>query len=232
MNVSQQDYLKSILSIEMGGEQATVGLLSEQLSVKPASVTEMIKKLAELDLLVYKKYKGFKLTPKGKTQAIRILRKHRLWETFLYRILQFPLSEIHREAETFEHHISGVLESRIDEILGFPKYDPHGHPIPTLDGELQLNSNRKDVARLSYLQSGDRGIVIQISDAIASFLNYLEESGLSLYKTITVAHKHEFDQSMEIAFDDNTLFLSREMTENILVRLQPNNAQKEENEDV
>ena len=113
----QEDYLKTILSIELEGQQATVTTLANLLSIKPASATEMVKKLSSLSYLKYQKYKGFELTDKGRAVAIRVLRRHRLWESFLFRILHYSWSEIHEEAEKFEHFMSEMMEKKIEHIL-------------------------------------------------------------------------------------------------------------------
>ncbi|MBD3224392.1 MAG: metal-dependent transcriptional regulator [Caldithrix sp.] len=220
MNVTQEDYLKSILNIEMSGQQATVSTLSNMLHVKPSSVTEMVKKLSELDLLLYKKYKGFKLSPKGKTLALKILRRHRLWETFLYNVLNYPWSDLHGEAEKFEHLISSNMESRIDELLNYPAFDPHGHPIPQKDGLLPLNERVKFYHVLSQVEIGGQGTLVQVSDDSVSFLDYLEQIDLSIGDLITVKDKRNFDNAMEITFKHKTLLLTRQMADNIIIDVQ------------
>ena len=115
MNSAQENYLKAILSLELDQQQATVSALARILSVKPASVTEMIKKLAAADYLIHENYKGFRLSARGRTLAMRVLRRHRLWETFLYRVLDYPWADLHTEAEKFEHLTSDLMEKRLDD---------------------------------------------------------------------------------------------------------------------
>jgi len=218
MNISQENYLKTILSIELGGQQATVSSLANNLEVKPASVTEMIKKLSALDYVNHKNYKGFKLSGKGKKIATKILRRHRLWETFLYKVLEFPWSDVHAEAEKFEHLTSELMEKRIDNLLDHPDFDPHGHPIPQTDGTWQNTNASKDWQPLSSLKQGDTADVVQVSDDQPDFLEYLDNHNLRLKSKIKVCNVLAFDQSMEIEYDKKSIFLSNQMAEKITVK--------------
>ncbi|MGQ9692253.1 MAG: metal-dependent transcriptional regulator [Thermaceae bacterium] len=127
---SQEDYLKAILLLEERGGRATTQALSSLLQVRPASVTEMLKRLAELGLVLHAPYRGAELTPLGRRIALEVLRHHRLLETFLHQTLGYAWEEVHEEAERLEHHISEAFEQRIAELLGHPERDPHGDPIP------------------------------------------------------------------------------------------------------
>lgn len=213
----QEDYLKTILSIELEGQQATVTTLANLLSIKPASATEMVKKLFSLSYLKYQKYKGFELTDKGRAVAIRVLRRHRLWESFLFRILHYSWSEIHEEAEKFEHVMSEMMENKIEHILDFIKFDPHGHPIPTAEGVLPQIETQQNLVTLSSLSRGQIAQIKQVNDTQPSFLSYLDKINLHLNNYINVKDVLEFDKSMEIEFNNQTTFLSRQMTENIKV---------------
>jgi len=136
---AQEDYLKAILLLEEEGGRATTQALAEALGVRPASVTEMLKKLAELGLVRHTPYRGAELTPLGRRVALEVVRHHRLLETFLHQALGYSWEEVHAEAERLEHHISEAFEHRIAELLGHPERDPHGDPIPGPGLELGLD---------------------------------------------------------------------------------------------
>ncbi|MER3451145.1 MAG: DtxR family transcriptional regulator [Thermus sp.] len=136
---AQEDYLKAILLLEEEGGRATTQALAEALGVRPASVTEMLKKLAELGLVRHTPYRGAELTPLGRQVALEVVRHHRLLETFLHQALGYSWEEVHAEAERLEHHISEAFEHRIAELLGHPERDPHGDPIPGPGLELGLD---------------------------------------------------------------------------------------------
>lgn len=191
--------------------------LANLLSIKPASATEMVKKLSSLSYLKYQKYKGFELTDKGRAVAIRVLRRHRLWESFLFRILHYSWSEIHEEAEKFEHVMSEMMENKIEHILDFINFDPHGHPIPTAEGVLPQIETQQNLVTLSSLSRGQIAQIKQVNDTQPSFLSYLDKINLHLNNYINVKDVLEFDKSMEIEFNNQTTFLSRQMTENIKV---------------
>lgn len=217
MNLVHENYLKTILSFELEGQQAAVSTLAESLSVKPASVTEMIKKLSALNLLTHKKYKGFQLTDKGRKAAMQVLRRHRLWETFLFQVLKYSWCEIHEEAENFEHVMSARMEKRIDKLLSFPKFDPHGHPIPSAEGRLPQEYTEQHWLPLSSLDEGQQARIMMVSDEHPSFLNHLDMINLSLDTKVKIINKLEFDQSMEIEFGKQQVFISRQMADKIMV---------------
>ena len=217
MNLVHENYLKTILSLELDGHPAAVSSLAESLSVKPASVTEMIKKLSAQKFLTHKKYKGFHLTAKGRKAAMQVLRRHRLWETFLFQVLKYSWCEIHEEAENFEHVMSARMEQRIDKLLGFPKFDPHGHPIPSADGRLPQEYTEQHWVPLSLLSKGQQARVMMVSDEHPSFLNHLDMINLSLNSKVKIINKLEFDQSMELGFGNQQVFISRQMADKIMV---------------
>ncbi len=146
--VSIENYLKSIYHLQQSGERVFTTSLANRLNIAPASVTEMLQKLSLQGLLVYEKYRGVKLLDKGKVRALKIIRKHRLWEMFLVKYLGFKINEIHEEAENFEHIMSNKMENKIDELLNFPTIDPHGKPIPNKNGIINNSikiMNRKKI---------------------------------------------------------------------------------------
>src|SRR5579859_7182629 len=138
-SASKENYLKAIFHLQnAAGEVVTTNALAEALRTRPASVTDMLKKLKEQKLLIYERYKGFKLNNEGKKAALQIIRKHRLWEYFLVKKLQFGWDEVHEIAEELEHISSRELIDRLDDFLGFPQSDPHGDPIPDSQGRIQV----------------------------------------------------------------------------------------------
>ena len=156
-----EDYLKNIYQLQEGGGKVSTSSLSERLQISAPSVTEMIKKLAESGILTYKPYKGVELTSEGKRKALKIVRRHRLWELFLVEVLHYPWHEIHEEADRLEHMTSERLEERIDKALGFPHKDPHGDVIPTVEGDIE----RIRAIPLCNVQPGAIVTVARVSDA-------------------------------------------------------------------
>lgn len=142
--VSVENYLKCIYHLQQKGENVFTTSLAKKLNIAPASVTEMLQRLSTKGLLSYQKYYGVKLQEKGKLEALKIIRKHRLWEMFLVEHLGFKHDEIHDEAEEFEHIMTDKMEEKIDKLLNFPTIDPHGNPIPNKNG-LMLIQNKKKV---------------------------------------------------------------------------------------
>lgn len=177
-----EDYLKTIYLITRDEDKVTTQSLAERLEVSPASVTNMLKRLSELQLVDYTKYKPVELTDAGRKVAMEMIRHHRLLELYLTEALGFSWDEVHAEAELLEHFISEKLEAKIDEALGFPSHDPHGSPIPTLDGEISARPS----GLLSEQSAGQLVEVIQVVDTAAEMLRRLEEVGIVPGVTIRV----------------------------------------------
>jgi len=174
---ADEDYLKTIyeLSQERKGRQpVTTQAIAERLNVQPASVTNMIKKLAQLRLLEHTPYRGVELTPAGRKAALEVIRHHRLMELYLSEFLGLSWDKVHEEAERLEHVLSEELEERIAEKLGHPTTDPHGDPIPTKEGII----HEPPVVRLAELSAGERAIVRRVPDRDPALLRYLGEIGL------------------------------------------------------
>ena len=171
---SAEDYLKHLYVLGQAGKVNTQALATA-LEVAPASVTGMLRKLSEQGLVSHAPYQGAQLTAEGERVALEVLRHHRLLELFLHRALGVPLDEVHEEAERLEHALSEKLEARIAAWLGDPTHDPHGDPIPTVDGELPTRAER----RLSQLAPGDGGTVARVPDGDAGQLRALVEAGLT-----------------------------------------------------
>jgi DtxR family transcriptional regulator, Mn-dependent transcriptional regulator len=215
LSLAEQNYLKAIYHLSEGGsKEVSTNSISEVLKTKPASVSDMISKLATKNVISYQKYQGVNITPSGRKEALRIIRKHRLWEVFLVNMLKFNWDEVHDVAEQLEHIESPLLIKRLDEYLGYPKFDPHGDPIPDESGEFKAKSQ----IPLNQLAIHNSGIIVAVNDTSSLFLQYLDKIGAYLGAKIKVINKEEFDGSMEILIDNKkTIFISEAAAENILV---------------
>jgi len=207
-----ENYLKRIYAIQLNDGRVSTSSLSDKLQISPASVSEMIKRLADDGNVVYKPYKGVELTEKGRKKAIRIIRRHRLWELFLVKVLKYQWDEIHEEAERLEHITSEKLEERLDEFLGYPSIDPHGDAIPTADGVV----HDRDVVSLA--ETGASIVVVRrVSDENPEVLRYSSRLGIALKKQLRVKEKFQFDGSLRVDIEGREHFISSKMAENIFV---------------
>lgn len=198
---NMEDYLKAIYLIQQRGENATTSLLSEQLGgLKPGSVTGMIKKLAELDLIEHQPYQGVQLTPEGEKIALEVLRHHRLLELYLVEALGYSWDEVHEEAEALEHYISEKLEARIAAHLGQPDFDPHGDPIPTVDGTLP---HTPQTIRLTELPVGAMARIVRVRDQHAERLRYLAELGLVPGTSVRLVAAEPFEGPMSLQIGED-----------------------------
>lgn len=195
-----QDYLKAIYKLGLGlgaAEPVTTSLIALRLEVAPASVTNMVKKLAEMRLLEHTPYQGVKLTVAGEKIALEIIRHHRLLELYLAESLGYAWDEVHAEADRLEHAISEEFEDRIDQALGHPRVGAHGEPIPSKQGDI-------DTARylpLAELQAGQRAVVRRVSDRFPEMLRYMEEIGLKLGVEVEVREKAPFQGPLLLRID-------------------------------
>ena len=210
---TEENYLKTIYHLAEKTTNVQTNAIAEQMQTKPASVTDMIKKLADKGLVDYIKYQGVTLTEIGKNTAIDIVRKHRLWEVFLVDKLNFKWDEVHDVAEELEHIRSVELIERLDEFLGFPKADPHGDPIPDKNGRFA----KTQFIKLIELKVGDAGTITGVSQHSSAFLKHLEKLGLTLGKQIQINDVTEFDGSVEILLSDKQVNISREVAKHILI---------------
>lgn len=208
-----ENYLKNIYKLSSNEGKVTTSSLSEKLQISPASVSEMIKKLAEEGTLTHTPYKGVELTEEGKLLALRIIRKHRLWEMFLVQVLHFGWDEIDNEAERFEHIMSDKMEEKIDHALGHPMIDPHGDPIPTKDGEILCSMSYPMVDA----REGSDVRVLRVSDSNSELLQYVSSIGISLNKEIHIKQKMSFDSSVLVKIDNKEINLSSTIASNIFV---------------
>ncbi len=185
-----EDYAKAIYALETRGDGAvSTNALAARLGVTAASASNMVKKLATLDLVTHEPYRGVQLTDSGRRVALEVLRHHRLLELYLSETLGLPWDRVHDEAEVLEHVLSEELEELIAQKLGNPTHDPHGDPIPTRDGRIEETPTRA----LQTLEAGERGHFVRISDSDPEMLRYLSERGIAPPCELEVVDKQPFD---------------------------------------
>ena len=211
----EENYLKAIYHLSQTGDcDVTTNALAEEMKTTPASVSDMIKKLSKKKVVNYQKYKGVNVSEEGKLIALQVIRKHRLWEVFLVEKLSFNWDQVHEVAEQLEHIKSPLLIQRLDEFLGYPKYDPHGDPIPDENG--QFTESKKEP--LSEVPVGQLGVVVAVQDSGTAFLKYLDKVGIQIGSKIMVDELIEFDGSMDITIDQKkSITVSKTVAENIWV---------------
>lgn len=218
LSFTEENYLKALLKVSFtsGGQEVGTNELATHLAVKPATANDMLKKLKEKKLVAYEKYGKIKLTILGKKNAMSVIRKHRLWETFLYEKLEFGWDEIHEIAEQLEHINSNKLIDKLDKFLGYPLFDPHGDPIPDNKGKLKANFKKT----LNNIAVGEYCKVVAVQDDTSSFLQYLVKVGLNLQSVVTVINRLDFDKSMEIEINKKKIMVSEKFAANIFVLCQ------------
>ncbi len=215
MTTAEENYLKAIYHLSEGGTKSvSTNDVAAEMKTKPASVSDMLRKLGDKEVIEYRKYYGVNITDEGKKRALQTIRKHRLWEVFLVDKLQFAWDEVHEVAEELEHIQSPLLIQRLDAYLNYPKFDPHGDPIPDEFGDVRA---RPRVA-LNEMEIDQTGQIVAVKDSSAAFLRYLDKVGAYIGARIKVLDKVEFDGSLEILVDQKkTLFMSKDVAANILV---------------
>ena len=211
---AEENYLKAIFKLS-GKEKCSVSTnaIAEELQTKASSVSDMVKKLSEKDLINYIKYQGVSLTKVGLSLAVHIVRKHRLWEVFLVNHLNFKWDEVHDIAEQLEHIKSPELVARLDAFLEHPNYDPHGDPIPNEKGEFPKST----AIPLSELALSSKGKVVAVEMDEPSFLKYLDKLNISIGTQLAVLELNDFDNSIDIKIDNVQRHISLDVAENILV---------------
>jgi DtxR family Mn-dependent transcriptional regulator len=216
MTFSEENYLKSIyhLTTSLDSEVST-NAIAEMMETKASSVTDMLKKLADKDLVNYKKYQGVSLTENGKHAAKMIVRKHRLWEVFLVEKLDFSWDEVHDIAEQLEHIKSEKLINKLDDFLGNPTEDPHGDPIPDAQGRMIAIEKQL----LSELLANQFGICVGVKDNSSDFLKYLDKQQIGLGTKIEVVTKETFDLSLKIKVNDTEFTISNKIASNLFVKV-------------
>ena len=216
MTFSEENYLKAIYHLTTATDtEVSTNAIAETMETKASSVTDMLKKLAEKDLVNYKKYQGVSLTEQGKLTAKMIVRKHRLWEVFLVEKLHFAWDEVHDIAEQLEHIKSEQLINKLDDFLGNPTEDPHGDPIPNANG--QIVAIEKQL--LSELVENQIGICVGVKDSSAEFLKYLDKQEIALGSKIEIIFKESFDLSTKIKVNEVELTISNKIANNLYVKV-------------
>ncbi|MFM2362811.1 MAG: hypothetical protein RLZZ316_1713 [Bacteroidota bacterium] len=214
-STSKENYLKAIFHLQQENKNVTTNALAEALQTKPASVTDMLKKLKEQKLLLYEKYYGVKLTAEGKKVALQIIRKHRLWEHFLVEKLAFGWEEVHEIAEELEHIGSKKLIDRLDDFLGNPRVDPHGDPIPDSNGKIEA---LKQIA-LSDYKLNKPTIVRSIGNQSAEMLELLKHKKILIGSKLEIKNRFDFDFSLEIKVANQpAITISDQLAKNIFVQ--------------
>lgn len=212
---SEENYLKAIYHLSKHGSvSVSTNAIAEKMQTKASSVTDMVKKLDEKELVDYVKYQGVSLTEKGRLAATTVIRKHRLWEVFLVNELNFSWDEVHEVAEQLEHIKSEKLTNELDAFLDFPTHDPHGDPIPDKDGNIKATEK----VLLSQLEGDQIGICVGVNDSSTEFLKYLDKQNIALGTEIKVVSKEAFDESMTIMTNDASLSISKLISNNIYVK--------------
>ena len=216
LSFTEENYLKALFHLTQQDKKAEAGTneLAANLGVKPATVNDMLKKLKEKKLIHYEKYGKINLTAEGKKNACMIIRKHRLWETFLYEKLGFTWDEVHEVAEQLEHIQSEKLLLQLDKFLDYPKFDPHGEPIPDKHGKLP---SLKTIP-LAEALINKKYKLVGVSNDSALFLQYLNKTGLAMHATLEVKEIQAFDKSMLVNIQHRgTTMLSKEVAQHLLV---------------
>lgn len=209
---TEENYLKVIHKFSPMGELVSTTTIAKELGTTPASVTDMLKRLSEKSLIEYLPYKGVKLMPAGNQIALTIIRKHRLWELFLVKVLNFSWDNVHDTAEQLEHIDSPLLVDKIDALLGFPEYDPHGDPIPAKDGTM---AQRKSMS-LSECEANSLVTMVGVLKHSPDFLQYLDRLGLNIGSQIKVLEQISFDQSILLQVKGREIILSGEFARQII----------------
>ena len=215
MTTAEENYLKAIYHLsEDGKKSVSTNDVAREMKTKPASVSDMLRKLGEKEMIEYRKYYGVHITEEGKRMALQTVRKHRIWEVFLVDKLNFAWDEVHEVAEELEHIQSPLLIQRLDAYLNYPKFDPHGDPIPDEFGDVKA----KPRVALNEMEIDQMGQIVAVKDSSAAFLKYLDKVGAYIGARIKVLDKVEFDGSIEILVDQKkNLFMSKEVAVNILI---------------
>jgi DtxR family Mn-dependent transcriptional regulator len=213
-SLTEENYIKSVYSLSQATGEVIVSELAKKLQVKPPTVNSMMKKLALKKWVVYAPYKGIKVTEKGKKEALSIIRRHRLAELFLVNVMKLGWEEVHDIAEQLEHVESNRFYDRIDEMLGYPKFDPHGEPIPDVNGKI-LNDKR---IPLNQAKENVTVKIVAVADDKKSFLDHLNDKGLKIGEKVLVKRKEAYDGSVVLINKLKVeLMITHQVAERILV---------------
>lgn len=213
---SKEDYLGTIFRYRAKNKEIKANQIAEKLAVSNAAVTDMLKKLSADGLVLYQPYKGIALTVAGEKQARDIVRRHRIWEMFLFQVVGLSWEKVHEEAHRLEHSSSRELIDRLEEMLGFPRFDPHGDPIPSRSGKIPSISNS---LMLSELTENTNAKVVRVIDYSEGFLSYLDEIGLKLNMKIKIMKRRMFDKTIQLQINHRLCDISDETARNIFVEI-------------
>ena len=213
-NISKEDYLSIIYKSSDSNGVIKANQIAEKLNISAAAVTDMLRKLSKAGYVDYKRYKGIKLTKSGEDYARSMVRRHRIWEVFLHQIVGLPWDKVHNEAENLEHSSSDELINRMEEMLDYPEFDPHGDPIPDRNGKMPKGNLGTP---LSTIEPGNSVKVNRVHDFDSSFLQYITNIGIELNKEVTVLDTLEFDHSLLIEVDKKKTSISNKVAANIFV---------------
>ena len=216
LSFTEENYLKKLVQLTIFDEESSevgVNKLALGLNVKPATVSDMVRKLKEKSFVNYQKYGKISLTDSGKKEGMMVIRRHRLWETFLYEKLDFSWDEVHQLAEELEHIHSAKLINGLDRFLAFPEFDPHGDAIPNEDGQIKIPFRRT----LTEVKSGKRCKIVAVKDNSSEFLQYVDKIGLKIQDEVLIVNKEEFDSLTTIESHGKQIVVSLKFTDNIFV---------------
>ncbi len=216
LSFTEENYLKAIVQHTLFdgiSDEVGVNQLASTLNVKPATASDMVRRLKKKELVHYERYGKVSLTKQGQRLGMLVIRRHRLWETFLYSTLNFSWDEVHEVAEELEHVHSGKLMDRLDEFLGYPEFDPHGEAIPNCEGEIKIPF-RMTVSEMSV---GKPCKVIAVRDESVDFLRYLDRIGLAIGATVVVVHREEYDELTTLRIGEKDTVVSPKLTSNVYV---------------
>jgi len=213
---AEENYIKNIYHLQQATGFVTTNELAAALSTKPASITEMLKKLKAKKLLHYEPYKEFQLSPQGKKTALGIVRKHRLWEFFLVEKLQFGWDEVHEVAEELEHISSKKLVDQLDAFLNYPRFDPHGDPIPDSNGKMSAQPQ----VNLTELPLNNQAEVSSVGSQSSELLELLKHKNITIGTRLEVKKKFSFDKSLELKLKSNiTVNISEQLAAVLFVKV-------------
>ncbi len=213
---TEENYLKAIYQLSQKNDTPiSTNAIAKQMQTAASSVTDMVKRLSSKELIHYQSHKGSTLTEKGNIIACNLIRKHRLWECFLFDTLNFTWDEVHDIAEQLEHIQSNELIDRLDRFLGYPKFDPHGDPIPDKDGNFVV----REQYPLSELSEKEKGTIVGIREHTKSFLAYLEQFNLLLGQHIEVLKIFNYDQSVKIRIGEHEIHtVTQKIANNLFIK--------------
>jgi DtxR family Mn-dependent transcriptional regulator len=215
MSIAIENFVKAIYNNDKHDIKDTKpGNIAKKLGISNAAATDMAKKLATKDLLNYEKYQKLQLTEKGTKMALNVVRKHRLWEAFLYKMFDMSLHDIHREAELLEHQTSNLLADKISAYLGHPKFDPHGDPIPNADGEITTEDTS---ISLSEATEGKTYMISRLMSDDKEFFDFCAQNEIKYRNTLTVSKQFISNKMTQISIGSNTIVLNEDFTKIIYV---------------